>query len=897
MHFTGATGLSLNGTPAQDLFVLSDTAATATVPQGAASGPISVTNAGGTGTSAANFVVGTGQVTHFALGFAGARAGVQTTLVVRALDANNQIVTGYSGPVTFNNSVPGATFSDVTWVNGVGTFTAVFPPDPLPLYVTGTEMLSVSDAANMLITGHTVVHVVDPVLAITAPATTTLGAATMITVTAQDPSNQNAVITGYNRPMAISSSDTTALLPGQSMMTNGTLPFIATFDAAGSVSITASDASVPRISVTTTIQVAKITPTATLTASPNPATVGQTATWTVSLGNTVSGVDPSGSVTIAVTVTDAVGSISTQTVSCAVDKTAACVATMPISVAGTYDAVAQYGGNANYNAASSGHVMLNVNKADVTAIVGCSPNPSTLSQKVTCTLRVGGLSPTLDASATSTVAVGLVDLSGHTSALTLSVPVNAAGVGSFVLPAFGLPTTVAGTYTLTGNYPGNGVANKALSNSFVETVNRDGVSESGSCSPNPSVAGSSLMCTFSVSPVDPALPALATTTATMVLTDTLGNKITSTVPFTFNAAGTGSFTSSSLAGAVQINVPYPGDASYAPAVSPPILIPVQKIIAAGSLGCPGTATVSQKFTCTYTLTGGNPAVDASEPAAVTGSFTNLTGQTTPISVPISLDSSGKSTFDLTPLEGGTYQMNVASTGNANYSSAASNIVTVPVYNTPAGSPVTVTLGNVTLTFGAVTQAGNTTVGTSSSGPAPPFGYTSGTPALFYALNTTATVNGPDQICIDHSNQSFLGSAALDMWFLNPSTNTWGKGTTSNTGSTTCGSTNVLSTVALFQPVSCVNDLAASAITTAGRGGRVSTVTLYWTGFPAQSYSVVRNGTAIGNATGPGFVDSSVSPGKTYQFHLLVWDSSDNPICVSNQVSVTVPERVTPTGNP
>ena len=56
-HFTGATEVDFNGTPATTFAVTSDTKITAKVPSGATSGPISVTNTVGTGTSVANFGV------------------------------------------------------------------------------------------------------------------------------------------------------------------------------------------------------------------------------------------------------------------------------------------------------------------------------------------------------------------------------------------------------------------------------------------------------------------------------------------------------------------------------------------------------------------------------------------------------------------------------------------------------------------------------------------------------------------------------------------------------------------------------------------------------------------------------------------------------------------------
>jgi hypothetical protein len=56
-NFTGTTAVEFNGTAAVTFTVDSDTQITATVPAGATTGPISVTNADGTGTSASDFTV------------------------------------------------------------------------------------------------------------------------------------------------------------------------------------------------------------------------------------------------------------------------------------------------------------------------------------------------------------------------------------------------------------------------------------------------------------------------------------------------------------------------------------------------------------------------------------------------------------------------------------------------------------------------------------------------------------------------------------------------------------------------------------------------------------------------------------------------------------------------
>lgn len=56
-NFTGTTAVKFNGTPVATFTIDSPTQITATVPAGAGTGPISVTNAGATATSATDFVV------------------------------------------------------------------------------------------------------------------------------------------------------------------------------------------------------------------------------------------------------------------------------------------------------------------------------------------------------------------------------------------------------------------------------------------------------------------------------------------------------------------------------------------------------------------------------------------------------------------------------------------------------------------------------------------------------------------------------------------------------------------------------------------------------------------------------------------------------------------------
>jgi hypothetical protein len=83
----------------------------------------------------------------------------------------------------------------------------------------------------------------------------------------------------------------------------------------------------------------------------------------------------------------------------------------------------------------------------------------------------------------------------------------------------------------------------------------------------------------------------------------------------------------------------------------------------------------------------------------------------------------------------------------------------PAFNTPAGNDMLVALGNgVTARFASVNAAGSTSVTVSPTGPAPPAGYQTGTPAVYYDVSTTAGYTGWVQVCITYD----------PAWYINPS---------------------------------------------------------------------------------------------------------------------------------
>ena len=157
--FTGATGVSLNGTPAASYTVTSATSLTFVVPAGASgAGPLAVTNPAGTGTSAGNFSV-VPTITGFTPGSGPAPTSVSIT------------GTGFTGAssVTFNG-VAAASISVVSATSLTATVPAGASTGPIAVTTAGG-------------TGTSVPNFTVPAPTITSFAPTSGPAGTSVTVT------------------------------------------------------------------------------------------------------------------------------------------------------------------------------------------------------------------------------------------------------------------------------------------------------------------------------------------------------------------------------------------------------------------------------------------------------------------------------------------------------------------------------------------------------------------------------------------------------------------------------------------------------------------------------------------------------------------------------------------
>ncbi|MBR1036819.1 hypothetical protein JQ593_08100 [Bradyrhizobium viridifuturi] len=194
-------------------------------------------SAGITGTSNPE-TVAPGPATHFTVSIpANGTAGTAGSVTVTALDAGNNIVTGYSGTVHFTSTDGQAVLpADVTLTNGVGTFSET-------LDTAGSQTITATDTVHSTITGtsnaETITAGAVTHFAVAIPANGTAGSAGSGTVTALDAFNN--VVTGYSGTVHFTSTDAAAVLPADMTLTNGIATFSETFDTAGSQAITATD--------------------------------------------------------------------------------------------------------------------------------------------------------------------------------------------------------------------------------------------------------------------------------------------------------------------------------------------------------------------------------------------------------------------------------------------------------------------------------------------------------------------------------------------------------------------------------------------------------------------------------------------------------------------------------
>jgi uncharacterized repeat protein (TIGR03803 family) len=291
----------------------------------------------------------------------------------------------------------------------------------------------------------------------------------------------------------------------------------------------------------------KAAPTVAMSATPNPATVGQVVT--IHATTSGSGAVPTGTVSFIY------GPRTLATVPLASGSASISPSTAGLP-AGNYTLTASYSGDANYTAAVSAGYTVTLNKVTPAIALSATPNPAAAGQTVTITATASGSG----AVPTGTVAFKY-------GSLTLaSVPLS-GGAASFAPSTAGLPPA---TYDLTASYSGD--ANYAAANSaaYGITIERDATVVALLASPNPVVVGSP--CTLKATVTRSGAAGIPTGSVKF----SVGSRVLATVAV--GPSGLASFTASTTGvpvGYYSVVATYSGDGSDEAAVSPAVSVYVR----------------------------------------------------------------------------------------------------------------------------------------------------------------------------------------------------------------------------------------------------------------------------------------------------------------------------------
>jgi hypothetical protein len=217
-------------------------------------------------------------------------AGSSFSFSVTALDAFENIATGYTGKVHFSSSDATASLpSDATTIGGQGTFAATLKKAG-PQTITATDTLSASLTGSMTVTVRAAQAAS---LSLSAPATATAGQAVAVSVTVRD-AYEN-VATDYAGKVRFTSSDTSAgvVLPPDSTLSGGQGTFSVTLARAGAQTIGAKDTLNASLGAGAAITVRAASAASLTLTAPATATPGQAFTVNVTLkdafGNVATG--------------------------------------------------------------------------------------------------------------------------------------------------------------------------------------------------------------------------------------------------------------------------------------------------------------------------------------------------------------------------------------------------------------------------------------------------------------------------------------------------------------------------------------------------------------------------------------------------------------------------------
>ncbi|PYT74683.1 MAG: hypothetical protein DMG39_02235, partial [Acidobacteria bacterium] len=367
----------------------------------------------------------------------------------------------------------------------------------------------------------------------------------------------------------------------------------------------------------------------TLISSLNPSALGKAVTFTA----TVKPASGSGTPTGTVTFNDGATVLGPGTLS----SGTATFTTSGLG-AGVHSITAVYGGDANFAGSTSPVLMQTVNKAASSTAVVSSNSASNRGAAVTFTATV-----TSSATGTPTGTVTFQD-----AATTLGPGTLSGGTATFTTSGL-----TGGTHSITAIYGGDANFTGSTSPILTQTIGKAASSTTVASSNNPSIIGTAVTLTASVTS-----PITGTLTGTVTFQDGTSALGTGTL-----SGGAATFTTSGLTGGTHsITAVYSGDANFAGGSSPVLMQTVNKVGDSTSVASSNNPSIFGSAV-TFTAT-----VTSSATGIPTGTVTFQDG---PATLGTGMLSGGNATLATSALVGGVHSITAVYGGDANFASSTS----------------------------------------------------------------------------------------------------------------------------------------------------------------------------------------------------------------------------------
>jgi LmbE family N-acetylglucosaminyl deacetylase len=372
---------------------------------------------------------------------------------------------------------------------------------------------------------------------------------------------------------------------------------------------------------------------------------------------------------------------------------------------GLHSITAYYGGDSNYTGSTSNAISQNVNQASTSTTLTASPNPWTYGTSLTFTATVSE--------------------TGATGAVTFMDGATTLGTGSLSggTATYSTSSLAVGLHSITAYYGGDSNYTGSTSNAISQNVNQASTSTILTANPSPSVYGSPVTFTATISSNG------GTPTGTVTYMDgatVLGAGILSD--------GMASYTAPALVGGTHsITAVYSGDANFETSTSPAVLQTVNQ--------APTTATISAPAVI-YNANGIVTVAVTSGSLAVTGDVALSVNGQSATTLPLS---NGSASFTITSPSVGSYSLSAsyAPQGNFGGSSNTSTLTVSPAPTSTSISAPAITYGAegtviVTVSSGVLLPTGN--VALSVDGETPVLGSIAGTGAATFTIPNPSSGN-------------------------------------------------------------------------------------------------------------------------------------------------------------